>query len=583
MGRILLTNNANWSNTLCSWFSNVGFNEFGHIEVSGLFLSVYEKLNIKTYNLYCSGNNCVGCAGTFIYNGKLGKDALMELLEEAKNGFDLNNIRSKALGSYVVVIKLEDMVYVFVDQYHTYSIYYYMDKKDYIITNNFSHVESIVHQPINPCRTIEYISQFNIVGNQTPYNNIYKLMGNEYFSLDLNSKKWGLKHTKEPKIITKLYSSIEQACDDLCQIIRDYSNIKARLFKSPHLFITGGCDSRLMLASYLSVGVRPNLVRWHGADSILNSRVEDYIASKELAKQTHLAFKNYYVKEDFCNRLKNITNADVYKYGDLMFKYGDNDKWHKIYTKLKADFLDYGYFGETLVDWDKMDNTLDFTKKVYLCDFVSQLYINHKAVNNWKYTEEYNNIIFDEYREIAENQNIDCNNLSPEDCMLLFFYYRLHADTHMVNFSNMYSYYFPLLCQPGIIEKIHNIPYAFKQNHKLSLQMIQVLYGPLLNIVFFSHCRYRETDVQNLELHEANVCTKKIYFLRRLMLKLRFDRFYHTRNRRIKRCCIKKSQTFAKRILYQFDKTRFVNLPLYTTFALFGKMDFIINKEKYNG
>lgn len=579
MARILLTNNAKWANDLRTWFARVGFKEFARTDVCDMFLSVYRKLNLNTYNLYSDGSDCVACAGTFIYNGKIGRPALADLLQDTAHGFDLRAIRAKALGCYVVAIKKQDQVYIFVDEYHTYSIYYFMDGEHYIITNNFSHIESVTHQPLNRCKTLEYVVQFNIVGNMTPYDNIYKLMGNQYLVLDLKSHKYTLKQEPDAQIQTARYSSLDVACTDISGVIKKYSHIKSQLFKKTCLFITGGVDSRLMLASYLSVGTRPRLVRWHGQDGVLNSRVEDYYASKALAQQTHLPFKNYFAKENFCKRFNKVNKKDMYKYGDLMLKYGDNHKWHKIYDKIKADFLDYGYFGETLVDWDKMDSLLDFSKNISLKDFVYNLYIDNQATNGWKHQSEYRDMIYNEFLDIATGQNIDCDNLSREDCMLLFFYYRLHADTHMVNFSNMYSHYFPLLSQPGIIEKIHNTPYAFKQNHKLNLRLIRALCPALLNITFFSHGRYRTTDIDSLELHEDNSNTKKNGWLANIMCKIKFGKSYIKKDKKVQKCCIANSQDLAKRLEYNLDRTKFYYLPLYTTFTLLGKMDSIINDQ----
>ena len=265
-----------------------------------------------------------------------------------------------------------------------------------------------------------------------------------------------------------------------------------------------------------------------------------------------------------------------------MLKYGDNHKWHRIYDKIRADFLDYGYFGETLVDWDKMDNLLDFTKKISLKDFVFNLYIDNQATADWKYQDDYRDMIYNEFLDIAQGQNIDCDDLSREDCMLLFFYYRLHADTHMVNFTNMYSYYFPLLSQPGIIEKIHNIPYAFKQNHKLNLRLISNLAPELLNITFFSHGRYRITDIKKLELREHNVAPEQRDWLTNIIFKIKFGEPYLKKDRKIRKYCIANSQDFAEKICYKLDKTKFYYLPLYTTFCLLGKMDSIINDQGVN-
>lgn len=584
MGKFLLTNKKNWSDELRRCFIRSGFKEFSNISEKEYF-TVYKKLKVNTYNFYQKDDNYVGCAGTFVYKEEIGEKALKFLFEDIKDGFNLNKIRENAFGSYVVVIKQDSKIFVFVDEYHTYAVYYYLHNDDYLLTNNFYHIENIIKSVLNGLNLIEYVAQFSIVDNKTPYENIYKLMGDEYLLLDLANNENKLVKTKLNNKENKNYSSLEDAENDLRNGIIYYSQIRKKLFPKATIFMTGGVDSRLILASYLNVGQKPRLCRWHGGNQILNSKVEDFIISRKIAKGVGLSFKNYNTAEDFKQRYYNTNRDDYDKLGEMVSKYGNNGLWHKIYDKINSDFVDFGYFGELLVDWDKLDKYADFSKPFTLQEFIMQVYVNKFVINDIIEKENYIKLLYDKFELIAKSRNLDCNNLSKEDCMWLFFNYRLHADTHMVNITNMYYYYFPILCQKEVSEVAHCIPYNLKQSHKLNLLLTKNLYQDLIKYEYFSHCRYRTTDMENLALRELDdgVKHKKSLWLKLILRLNRLNKKNYVifkEDQYIKDFCIREMKIFLNEIGLNINETTFNYLPIYTTFLLMTKMHEIMFKDK---
>lgn len=586
MSKLLLTNQKEWSDELRAVFKKSGFKEFAHKNTDE-YLTVYKKLRVDTYNLYQEGEDYAACAGTFIYKEEVGEKALKAVLQDAED-FDLNKLRKNACGSYVVVIKKASKIYVFVDEYHTYYFYYYMEDDKYLFTNTFYHIEKILKQQVDILRLVEYVAQPYNLGKKTPYDKIYKLQGNEYILLDLASQDYNLVRVPWKCNVKKIaYSTLENAAKALKDETIRFAKIRKKLFKKPYLFLTGGVDSRLVLASYMNVRQKPHLVRWHGGNGILNSKVEDYYIARLLAQKLNLPFKNYDAVEDFFERFEQTTEADYDKYGELVCKYGNNEKWHQIYEKLNADFVDYGQCGEIIIGWDKMDAYADFSKPFTLKDFVDKLYVNKEATLSWREYDAYFRIIYDEFYQIAQNADLNCENLSKEDCMWLFFVYGLAQDIHVSNFSNLYFYQALQFLQMSFPEIVQQIPYQFKQKHKLNLLLTSYLYPKLVKYQYYSHCRYRVTDRDKLELREFDN-SRKIKFKKSWWHKI----MLHTslkclkkkqsaidlENQRIKDFCIEKLKQYSNKSGFVVGGGTFSYLPKYTTFLLADKMNEIVFK-----
>lgn len=580
MSKLLLTNNSSWSSLLRDSFKKAGFKEFSSVGNKEYF-TVYKKLKVKSYNCYFDGDDYAACTGTFIYKKAIGKQALKLLLNDADN-FDLNEIRKNSVGSYAVVIKKSSKIYVFVDEFHTYSLFYFISDKDYLITNTFYHIENLLKKPINQLKAIEYVAQFNIVDSNTPYEDIYKLLGNEFIQIDLALEKQQVVKVKPRKIKKYNFLSLEDAAKAYSDKILEYAQLKKTLFKKSCIFMTGGADSRLVLASYLSVGSKPKLYRWHGREQILNTQTEDFIVSKKIAKSLHLPLKSFNVIEDFERTYNKTTGKDFNKYGELTLKYGNNQKWHKLYNKLNVDFVDYGYFGETLVGWAKIDDMKDFGKSITLRDFILKIYVNSLALKGVVNKQEYIEMLYNEFAQLTDQLNLDKEALTKEDCMYLFFQYRLHADTHMCNFTNMYYYHFPILCQPELADIAHSVPYKFKHGHKFNLYVTKLLYEKLLDFTYFCHCQYRQMDKDNLELSFPTQAINQLQSrLSKALLKIkgicREHKDIDRDNYKVKMFCVKEIQNLNQIPTMQVDEESFSYIPLFTTLLLLSKMNYIIN------
>ena len=105
---------------------------------------------------------------------------------------------------------------------------------------------------------------------------------------------------------------------------------------------------------------------------------------------------------------------------------------------------------------------------------------------------------------IADSEGMNCAKLSKEDCMTLYYHYRLHADTYRCNFANMYGYSFILLAQKEIADFINQVPYEFKINSRINLRLVKKFAPQLLDLPYYSHCRFYNYDSKRVMLVEMD-------------------------------------------------------------------------------
>lgn len=518
MGKIFLTNSNKWNSNLKECFKNAGFEENGYIKKE-YYLTTYSKLSVDTENLYVDNNDFVACCGTMIYKSMIGKKALVELLADLKNK-QLKDIRKDMLGSYAVIYSIDNELKCFIDETGTYALYYYNCNGEYIFTNTYYHIERETKQELNALCLLERHIENCIVGAETPFKNIYRVLADELIIINNDTKnvekrliEANIYHLNSKEIV-----SIAKELNDEAKGILEKSKL---VLNKPQLFLTGGVDSRLILGNYLAIGIEPTLGAWYGAPMTMNTKDEDYKTVIEIATHIGVNSRIYDMSEE--DIYNDISVQEFDKFGEYATIYNNNSAWHSILSDKTIQYADYGYFGETLKEWNVLDGINN--KRVSLDWFVEK-YISRFGLENPEkqiggYDELYKKLR-GAFSKIAISEQIDEKNMSREDCMCLYYWYRLYADTLVYQYANMYCYAYPLYAQKRIADMINGVPYIYKENEKLNLQMQQLLDERLLEIPFYSHCQHMKFDRDKMLLTAK--LSKKIKVKQRLSSILKSNR-----------------------------------------------------------
>lgn len=495
MGRIIVSNNERWKEKLSNIYEKSAFK----LNYTCKYMSVFDKLNINVENYYeISDSEVIVNNGTLVYKDCVGQEALCAIYHDYINqSYDISTIRLHCFGSFFVLIISNGKMIGFTDEGGTYAVYYIQIDDGYLITNTYYHVESITHQMINFNANIEECMEFCVLNNETPFKNVYRLMGNEFFLIDIRNNRFKVNRAADNK-----YTLKTKNFEDTAKIIKDKMvehTSKVKLFGyTPMIFMTGGVDSRLSLASYLASSIRPNVCSWYGNQDKMNTKDEDLIVSQKLAEVLNLVFEKVDVDDKFNGK---IYDDDFERYGELATIYGNNKKWFSIFENSRYALFEFGYFGEIIKGWELIDR---IGKETINIDEFCRLYTNRQSYTLDEAStfdiKMYKKGVYDKIVQIAMDYNMNLDKLSKEDCMLLYYHYRLHADTKCCNLANLFGYCVPVLAQKELADMINQCPYIYKKDNRLNLYITKLIDNRLLEIPYFSHCKYMKLDKDSLKL-----------------------------------------------------------------------------------
>ena len=500
MSRIIITNSNEYFYELNNMNENCGLRLSGSISDTICFTN-YKKINVDNENFVEMLDGFIGVAGTLVYKGHFGSGSL-EMMYEDYVARGIEYVRAHAFGTYVVAIQHGQELDLFIDESGNYAIYYYKKDGVYLITNLLYHIKKVTGDSIDSVTLIEELNEYCILDNRTYLSSTNRLMGNELISINSEINEIIITNVNMNEY-TLGECSFEENVDVLAETIKKYAAVEKLISDNKVIFMTGGMDSRLTLAGDLAIDYVPVLANWQGSPIYMNTKYDDHVVCEKIAKEKNLEYISIDVSGDEPHA---IDESMLQLLGEYATIYGNNLKWHKIFRSINNYFYDFGYFGETLKEW--MPLNLSYHEKYTLDDY-ADLYLGrqkHIYTNVSKeMVQEYREVILEKLRKICKDHKIDCNNLSKEDCMLLYYYYRTHADTKMVNFANVYGYSINLYAQKELIDYINQTPYKFKESGRLNLALTKKLCETLLEIPYFSHCHYMNYISEKMILDDPTV------------------------------------------------------------------------------
>lgn len=515
MSKLLLSNDKDKYLSMHNDFVNAGFSKFKTHDVNQeIFLSAYKKLRVDSENLYCDDDDFVAVSGTYIYKENIGKGALVQTLHD----FDGNNmmtLRCDIIGSYALIIKKGNYIYIFVDENHTYQFYYYHNMDQYIVTNTYYHIEKQVKELFNMDIMFDKLCGYFFIDNMTPFDNIFQLLGYQYIEIDLINHLFNVKTIDLNRYPLKV-KSFEESITEVQSRLQRVVKIIAKTCPRITVFSTGGLDSRLILSSFLNSDVKPKITYWYGSDTATNTKVQDHIISKMIAEGNHLSYDDYDIQIDLYNDMDDYHKKTIQKYGEDVLIYGCNPKQHAIFeSKLDTDFIEYGYYGEPCRSLKSLD---EFPNE----NITVEQFAGVEYIPRYQKIDEYANQrqrLLRWFSDYAEKNLFDKHKLTKNECMYLNYIYRLKADNQMCNLSNLYYYSTPILSQKDVSDGILDVPYEFKLNAKWMLHLINVMYKPLLNYPLFTHTTRKKINKDALTIENTyidNMKNKIIFYLKKI-------------------------------------------------------------------
>lgn len=551
MGRLYVTNNKEWSIKINNIISTSGFNYNGIYQNENCFLRTYSKLKVETVNYYSDKEGFLAVCGTLIYKNEIGYNMVKHLYDDMKL-LPLSEIRKEIMGCYIVSFMHNNIIKTFVDEAGIYACYY-TNAKSYFITNSYYYIEKCTKQEINIAGAMDKIISTTSLNNETPFKNIYRLMGDEMIEINLVGDTFKIVNLP---IKEYAFNNTETDMDILAELIKKYSMPQAIFGGRNILFGTGGVDSRLVLAGDLAVGIRPELVSWYGKSESVDNDNQDRDIWESIAKNNHLEFSDF----DISNIVtQTYDELSLNRYGEHALIYSNNQSWFRFFEELSnCTFINCGMFGERFKSW-----SINNGKKISIDKFID-IYLEKGGLEIKQISFNNSNVYREEHIKKMFGNVLGLKNyesqLSSSDIENIAETYWSLSSSYFVNYFNLFTYSYSPIGQAEIISYLMRIDYEKKINKKISISIINKLYPKLLETEFFVTRQYVKLNLSQMKLEPLKKVNNHIYILKKslktMLEKNRIGKLVINKYRRMK---------YGKK---QFkDKLKWVNLILETDSA----------------
>lgn len=457
--------------------------EFTFNQVNFYALSV-KKLFINNDNGWCRESDMVITTGTPIYKESLCNECMLDDFDGNVNPF-----RKNIIGQYAVAIKKEEITTIFCDAVGAYSIYYYNDGIDFLVSNDICDMAKALGNRVRPSEIniLEEACQNSILCGDSLYEGIRRLSGYEKIIITTET---GLNVEKLPIQKRRTDLSYRESVKELTRRFKYKASVITKVLGDPDIFMTGGLDARISLASYLSVGAKPSLHYGVGNSVLTNTKNNDLEIAKNFSHRYNLPF----YEEDW------KTPSPIYKYWDeYIAKYGVYAKNYaasntimKSFETLPNKISTFGYGGELYRNLPWIENRKN--KYFTVEEFVDEYYIG--GTMSKELTANiigYRDRLIEKIGKLCEDYGLNPKRIDNKDNVYLLTEYRSYADTYMLNMMNQMRYSNLLLLEHDCLE-LTDVSVDDMSFSRFMLDIIKNLYEDVLDVPIFSHCVVREYD-----------------------------------------------------------------------------------------
>lgn len=533
MSKIIFSTNKESYNIISKSVSNEGLNRSFNSLSNSNYISSYCKKSVNIYkNHFRSGNDFICIVGTYLYNYDIGENVLKDLLKEFTG--NIENFKIKVFGVYSVVIHKFDKYYIFNDYYGLNDLFYENDfTKDLNVSNSLQSLVYIVNNiSVNAEALIHEIKFSPSFSSDTYFSSISRLKGNEYIVIE--NDKYSI-NTIQMNTLKNKFKNLKQSeiKDNIIDIIgRIIPAIKSK-FTNASLCMTGGLDSRLILAAMLKNNLNPKLI-YGSSSSLLTPTVkEDYNIVLKISENLNLQ-RNI---ENWNHQLENV-KSDLSLQSDLFSKvgfynkvYSGNINFFKFLNNLdskNASFIEFGYFIESirLREYAEKNINKTFSLKNFVFDYYMKGKVKLLPLNDY---------IYSKWKEVSSSLNIkDIDNISINDFEKLRWSSARYSDSVIANLVNNYTYSFPIFSLPILHEQILMLKAEDIRDSKFQISLIKSIYPELLDFDIFSHRRSFKLrgDVKEKKFTLKNIADyifEKIPFIKQFIVKIyRYFKYSNT-------------------------------------------------------
>jgi len=200
-----------------------------------------------------------------------------------------DNFIKEYKGNFILILILAEKLYVFGSRFGILKYYYNYQNGRIIVSNHINGIKKATRIIPSKLGMVIFSLTYHFTGGRTFFENIFHNQPGEYFMF--NGNKLEIKQYWKPATLLCLHgmsADIQQITESLRDIIR--ATLKPDIPVS--LSLTGGADTRNLLALFLSMGIKPHLYTYGDPES------SDCLKAKKIAQELNLDHELYDIHFD---------------------------------------------------------------------------------------------------------------------------------------------------------------------------------------------------------------------------------------------------------------------------------------------
>lgn len=476
MGALAFSNNQDKFKEMHAFFEKTGFPTKFSFNYENIYINAYHKKNQITNNgLKLKNDDFIVFSGSLLMRNGNKLDLNFIYNNFLKTGL---SVREKLIGNYLIVLKKGDNVYFFTDPLGIYRVYYSTIEDFCISTNIFFLTNCYKKLCIDINGLIEQAFNYGTLRNETIIQGIKTIQGNQIIEYNLGTQTAQIKSTD--------FEFIDHQQKDFIEIVEMLNEVTDAInynYNDISIYMTGGLDSRLLLASLLDSDIKPSLLYGISNSRIISTKEMDKNIVQQISQVLNLKIRimDWSKSKSFFDDHEKL----LLEFGEYFFIYGGiKNVFHEV--SKQTGFVDYGYFGEIF----RNNHIIDLiNKKEFNIDDLISIHVNFGGFNisSLSISDKYINTLKNKYTDLMKELKIKNNYISLNQVQLIDAYRRISKDTYMLNLSNQFCSSFTVLGDYNIFRALTNCDYFYKKGARLQLRFINRLFPKLLHFPIYSH------------------------------------------------------------------------------------------------
>lgn len=491
MSKFLLTNDRRMYSCAKEQLQNSRFKLGFDFSGEGIYALTTTKLLVDNVNSHQDGWNFILTNGTLLYDNCTGAEMHSKLLASYNASMKIERIRDNCYGIYAIGLYKDKRLTVWGDKSSIYDIFYYIGDGVWAISSSLSLLVHILKEKlsVNKLNLMEQLARNCILGGETVFNEIKRLEG--HCVLQANSRELSIDDSHLMKF--ESFENDDEAFNEAAHTLQKIAKLFSLCYGKPAVSLTGGLDSRTILASYLSADVKPDIVYGFGNSRLIKSSNEDTGIVREYSRKFGLDMNILPLNDTLpIDKLWDELIADFEE--DALFTRGNKDIID-YFARSPYPFFEIGKFGEFYRDagWDIL-------KKESECATVKDV------AEKWYFKSLDGNIIhtypglrdhmLSKLGKCAHKYDVDPDRIERRDLQIFALeYYTLSC--HVLNFVNRFRFCSCIIAESKLWSKFYD---ADRKDSSPILRLLNALYPAVLDIPIYSRWRYMCYDRKSMKL-----------------------------------------------------------------------------------